>query len=126
MVCIVITVGAGLLTRRIPVLAAFGKYPGDGLWALMMFFIVGLIRPRTSTWRAALIALAISYVVEVSQLYEPPWLVSIRSTTLGHLVLGSKFHVGDLVAYSVAIALGAALEIGWKAHRARRGRREAA
>ncbi len=119
MLSVALTVGFGLATRRVPFLLALGKYPGDALWALMVFFIVGLFRPRASTRRVALVALAISYAVEVSQLYEPPWLVSIRSTTLGHLVLGSKFHVGDLLAYTVGIALGAALEVGWKKIRPR-------
>lgn len=100
----------GLLTRRVPALAFLGKYPGDALWALMMFFIVGLVRPHATTNRVALIALGISYAVEVSQLYEPPWLVAIRSTTLGHLVLGSAFHVTDLLAYTVGVALGVGIE----------------
>jgi len=107
---VALTIALGLATRRLTFLAFLGKYPGDGLWALMVFLLVGLVRSRATTRRVSLIALGISYAIEVSQLYEPPWLVAVRSTTLGHLVLGSKFHLTDLLAYTIGIAVGAGME----------------
>jgi hypothetical protein len=102
----------GLGSRRFAsVLPAFlGKYPGDALWALLVFALFGLARPRASTLRIGLYALATSYIVEVSQLYEPAWLVRIRHTTLGHLVLGTTFNPLDLVAYTAGVAFGMAVE----------------
>lgn len=100
---------AGLASRAVPqaLPASLGKYPGDALWALMVFLLVGLARPRWSTAAVAAAALAVSWAVEVGQLYQPAWLTAVRATTLGHLVLGSHFHAPDLLAYAVGIAAGA-------------------
>ena len=52
--------------------------------------------PDPSTRRVAILALLTSYGVELSQLYQAPWIVGLRSTTLG----GSAFDPMDLVAGS--------------------------
>lgn len=106
-------IAAGLASRRYPGLlpASWGKYPGDALWALMVMLLCGLARPRWSVARTALTALAISFAVEFSQLYQAPWINAIRHTTPGHLVLGSGFNVGDLLAYAVGVAAGAVAEL---------------
>ncbi len=108
-----LVVVAGLASRAVPqaLPASLGKYPGDALWALMVFLLVGLARPRWSTGAVAATALAVSWGVEFGQLYQPPWLTAVRATTLGHLVLGSHFHAPDLLAYAVGIAAGAAAEL---------------
>ena len=51
-------------------------------------------------------ALATSYVDEFSQLYHAPWIDSIRSTFLGHIILGEGFIWVDLVAYAIGIWIG--------------------
>lgn len=73
-----VVIAAGLASRRFPGLfpAFLGKYPGDALWALMVFCLLGVLLPRLSTLRLAGLALAISYAVELSQLYHAPWLDS--------------------------------------------------
>lgn len=98
----------GLATRRFPHLlpSAWGKYPGDALWALMVFCLWGIVRRRASTRALALTALATAWAVEFSQHWRPDWLVALRSTTVGHLVLGSEFHWHDLWAYAIGVALG--------------------
>jgi len=105
-------IAAGLASRRYPVLlpAQLGKYPGDALWALMVLLLYGLARPGWSVGRVAAAALATSFAVEFSQLYQADWINAIRHTTLGHLVLGSTFHVPDLLAYTVGVAVGAVAE----------------
>ena len=57
--------------------------------------------------------LAISFVVEAAQLYQASWINAIRSTTLGHLVLGSQFGWIDLVAYAVGACLGLGVELAF-------------
>lgn len=109
---ILATIAIGLATRRFPGLLPtfFGKYPGDALWATMAFFLWGLVLPKASVARVAALALATSWIVEFAQAIQLPWLVSLRSTTIGHLVLGSTFHAPDLVAYAIGVGLGASLE----------------
>jgi hypothetical protein len=102
---------AGLASRRYPWLfpGVLGKYPGDALWALMVFCIWGFALPACSTGRLALCALLTCYADEFSQLYQAPGINAIRSTVVGHLVLGSTFSWFDMVAYTVGVGVGAAV-----------------
>lgn len=99
----------GLLSRKYPFLlpAFLGKYPGDALWAVMVYLGCAFIRPGAATGRLAAGALAICYLDELSQLYQAPWINAVRATTAGHLVLGSTFSWHDMFAYTVGIALAA-------------------
>jgi len=47
---------------------AIRKYPGDALWSLMVMLVIGVLVPFSSTRKAALIALAMAFGVEFSQL----------------------------------------------------------
>jgi hypothetical protein len=86
------------------------SYGGDTLWALALFLFLGLILPRLTTGRAAALALGISFLVELSQLYHAPWIDSVRHTTVGGLILGFGFLWSDLACYAAGVGLGAALE----------------
>jgi hypothetical protein len=90
-------------------------YAGDTLWALAAFLGVGLVLPRTSTWRVAVLAMLLSVLVEISQLYHAPWIDSIRSTTPGGLILGYHFVWSDLACYAVGVGFGVVIETIGKA-----------
>jgi len=107
-----VAIVAGLASRRWPEVCPeeLGKYPGDALWALMVFFALGVVTPAASVGSRVVVALSVSFAVEFSQLYHAPWIDGIRSTTLGHLVLGYGFSWSDLIAYAVGVALGAVFE----------------
>ena len=109
---IVLVIATGLLWRsRFVSLPDFvSKYGGDALWALVVFLVLGFCFRCVTTWRIALIALAVAWSVEFSQLYHAPWIDSVRSTRLGALALGSSFNPPDLLAYVVGIAIGAGVE----------------
>ncbi len=79
----------------------------------MVYWLVAFVSPAASVVKVALTALVISYADECSQLYQAPWINAIRATTPGHLVLGSAFSWGDIVAYTVGIALVAPLDARW-------------
>jgi len=106
-VALVCTVGIGLASRKFPALfpALLEKYPGDALWAQMVYWLVCICTPTASVIKVALYSLAISYADEVSQLYQSPWINQIRATTPGHLVLGSHFSWMDMLSYTIGIAL---------------------
>lgn len=107
-----LVIALGLASRRYPWLFPefFGKYPGDALWALMVFLGCAWCWPRASTSRIASLAFAVSCLVEFSQLYRAPWLNALRATTPGHLVLGSTFAWPDIAAYAVGVLAGALVD----------------
>ncbi|PEM32847.1 hypothetical protein CN558_12215 [Bacillus wiedmannii] len=81
-------------------------YLGDALWALMIFIGFGFLFPKIDTKKVAFISLLFCYGIEVSQLYHAEWIDSIRTTTLGGLVLGYGFLWSDLVAYTIGVGIG--------------------
>lgn len=92
----------GLLSRKIDFVPA---ETGDALWAVMTFCGWRILFPHKQLSTIALLALATSFLDEFSQLLTWPWLVQLRSTTLGHLILGQGFLWLDLVAYTIGILL---------------------
>ncbi len=108
----VLVVLLGLASRRFPAaLPPFvGKYPGDALWALMVFLGWAFCKPQASTRTIATLAFTTSCLVEFSQLYQAPWINSIRSTTPGHLILGSTFSWPDIAAYAIGVLIAVALD----------------
>ena len=112
LLAVIATIAVGLATRRFPAFVPdfLGKYPGDALWALMVFLGWGIIFPVATRVRVAALALAASYSVEVLKLCQAPWLVDIRQTTLGHLVFGHIFSWQNFIAYAFGVTLGLTAE----------------
>jgi hypothetical protein len=109
---VVITIVSGLLSRSslIPLPEFIAAYAGDTLWAMMVFWVLCCVAPRRSTFTLAVVAIATSYSVEVSQLYHAPWIDSIRSTRLGGLALGFGFKWSDIVCYTVGVLFAALID----------------
>lgn len=109
----------GLATRRYPAffppfVAEFG---GDFLWAIVVYCVLGFLLPLWSPRRLAILSFAVSYLGEISQLYEPPWLVAIRRTALGGLLLGRGFLWSDMVCYSLGTATAVIFRLLFSLHR---------
>lgn len=106
------TIALGLATRRVPQLfpEVVARFGGDALWAAMVFWAAALWRRRDATRRLAMLALAVAYAVEFSQLYRAPWLDALRATRIGALALGQGFLWSDLASYAVGVALAAGLD----------------
>jgi glycopeptide antibiotics resistance protein len=110
---LLIVVGiCGLGSRRFASgLPAFvAAYTGDTAWSLAAFLALGILFPWLETWRVAVLALLISFGVEVSQFYHAHWIDAIRSTTLGALALGWGFDPRDLACYTVGVGIGVVIE----------------
>ena len=112
-VAVGVTIGLGLASRHFRWMfpAVLGKYPGDALWALMVYWGVCVIYPRASVARVALLALGVCVAIEMLKLYQAPWMVAIRHSTLGHLVFGHVFAWGNLGAYAVGVVVGVVVEV---------------
>lgn len=111
-VLVIFVMGLGLSTRHflehLP--NWINLYLGDALWALMVFFLFGLMfRGINTRWIIAM-AFLFSFSVEISQLYHSPWIDTLRHTKLGGLVLGYGFLWSDLVSYGVGISIGILVE----------------
>lgn len=86
------------------------KYGGSILWAIMVLFIVAIVRPTLSRTRMIAIAAIIAIAVELFRLIHTPWLDAFRITLAGALLLGRIFSPWDILAYGVGILLGALLD----------------
>jgi hypothetical protein len=105
-------IALGLPSRIIPksLPSWYVQYFGDYLWAMLIFFGIGLVRPRWVTRKVFTAAILFTYVIEFSQLFHPPWLEYLRSIKLCALVLGYGFLWSDLIAYTLGISTGAMIE----------------
>jgi hypothetical protein len=103
---------AGLASRQYPHLLPpfLAEYAGDTLWALMLFLLISTMFVGTSLAVRAATALAIAFLVEISQLYHAPWIDTIRQTRLGGYALGHGFLWTDFICYFVGITVGALSE----------------
>src|SRR6185437_1130159 len=84
---------------------------GDALWAMMIGWWIGALVPNARLASRAGLALAICWIVEVSQLYHAPLLDAWRRTTPGQLILGTGFDLRDLGAYAVGVLAAAVFEL---------------
>lgn len=107
-----ITVPVGMAWRLAPLhLPPFAfKYGGSALWAVAVYWLVAIARPRWSSRRLALTAAAIALLVELFKLVYWPPLDRFRHTLAGKLLLGRYFTVGAVIAYWTAIAAVALLD----------------
>src|SRR5689334_15721446 len=85
---------------------------GDALWAMMVYWLTGVIVPEKSAVGRAVVALAVCFAVEISQAYHLEFLDRLRRTRIGQLFLGSDFDARDLGAYAMGVAAAFGLEKG--------------
>ncbi|MEU9041690.1 MULTISPECIES: DUF2809 domain-containing protein [unclassified Kitasatospora] len=114
----VVTVAAGLGVRAVAG-GDVAKCAGDALYTVLVYALVVLVAPRIRPARAAALAAALSWAVELFQLTGLPDAWGRRST-LVRLVFGSTFNPPDLFWYLVGA--GAAVLL----HRVLRAVRSAA
>jgi hypothetical protein len=115
LIAVVCALGIGSRRYATALPALVADYAGDTLWALAAFLGFGVLLPGASTRRVALLAMAFSVAVEVSQLYHAPWIDAIRRTTPGGLILGFGFLWSDLVCYSLGVGIGVLVDLGLRA-----------
>lgn len=104
---------AGLASRRFSALLPdwLASHLGDALWAAMVYYGIRCLLPRHRPVSCLMLALCFSYAIEFSQLYQAEWILALRRTTLGALVLGHGFLLADLVRYAVGILCAYAADV---------------
>jgi hypothetical protein len=100
-------IAIGLLARTIPdhLPHWYTTYFGDFLWAMLIFFLYCLVF-RMKPKRAFYCSIITTYLIEISQLFHPPWLEALRSMKVFSLILGFGFLWSDIIAYTLGISLG--------------------
>ena len=83
---------------------------GDALWGAMMAWWVAVAAPAVPLQGRAVLALAICFAVEFSQLSDAPVLDALRRTTAGQLALGTGFDPRDFAAYAAGVLAAVILE----------------
>jgi len=103
------TATAGLAIRFVPLglphLAV--KYGGSMLWALMIYWIISALLPWLRPLSVTLLSGTLATAIEFVKLYHSPALDAFRLTLPGIVLLGRQFSVWDIVAYWLAISVGA-------------------
>ncbi len=107
-----VTLVAGLLMRfgSMGLPGFVVKYGGSTMWALMIYWVLALVLRGSGPWRVMVFAGVVATAVEFLKLYRTPWLDAFRGTLPGILLLGRYFSGWDIVAYWVAIGLGAVVD----------------
>jgi len=77
----------------------------------MVYWIMRFLFLSKSLKFSVIASLLFSYAIEFSQLYQAPWINNIRHTVIGGLVLGETFSWGDMLSYSVGVAIGVAIDL---------------
>ena len=72
--------------------------------------MLGLVFRSATTRRLVIVSLAITYLIEFSELYQADWINQLRSIKLIGLILGYTFLWSDLGMYTLGILIGALLE----------------
>jgi hypothetical protein len=108
-----ITLVSGLAVRFAPLgLPPFVvKFGGSTLWALMLYWMVSTLLP---SWRIPTVSMltgVLTASVEFFKLYHSPALETFRRTLPGILLLGRIFSAWDILAYLLAISVGASLDM---------------
>ena len=87
---------------------------GDYLVVILLYcFIRGITDLSIKT--SAFIVLIIAYSIETLQYFNVLALLNLENNTIAKLLLGSTFHIGDLIAYSLGVITVILIEkIVWK------------
>lgn len=102
--CIVGIIATGILSRLVHTgVAIFDKYPGDALYAAMVY---GILRLFSSATASAVCAMVVMTAIELFQLTMIPAQMLTSEHPMTRIVarlMGVEFSLLDLLAYGVGI-----------------------
>lgn len=107
LITILVVIALGILSRKITFIPLF---IGDLFYAVMIYFGIRFLLINLSKIKSTVLSLLICYCIELLQLYGAQWMVELRSTIVGHYVLGQGFLWSDILAYSFGILIAYSIE----------------
>ena len=106
---VVVTIAIGAASRLFPIgHSIWDKSTGDVAYAIMIFLLASLVRPRTRSIVLGACALAICVAIECFQLTGIP----ARAPRLLQIVLGTHFAWHDVACYVAGSSLATLLHRG--------------
>jgi hypothetical protein len=79
---------------------------GSVAYQILLMMVVAFIFPRLSLVKSAVGVFIASSVIEVLQLCRAPFLVTVRSTWIGRVILGNTFLWSDFPPYVLGCLVG--------------------
>ena len=101
------TILLGLCSRVFSVVPLF---VGDLLYAVLIYFIFRFFFTTQTAIAIAVMSLFFCFVIESLQLVRWNWLLQIRATAIGRLILGQDFLLADLIAYTFGVIVAVVVE----------------
>ena len=86
----------GIGSRKINV---FPLFIGDILYAILIYFGMRFLFINWKLKTIFVFSLSFCFLIEISQLFQFDWLITLRKNTFGKYVLGQGFLWSDLVCY---------------------------
>ena len=126
LICLAVVIVTGLGSRMIHSgIELVDKYLGDGLYAVMVYLILGLVRGGDTPLRRAVSSMVIMTLLETFQLTSIP----LEMTRSSHIVpriagrlIGTTFSWLDLSAYTVGVAGVVPVDLYWLSNQGRKPR----
>ena len=114
-VLVVIPVGLFARSQRAGADAAsftgfLANYTGDALWPILFYFIGRCLLPCAKTSTLAAGTLALTLVIEFSQLWQPPLLQWLREQPVIAFLLGNSFIWSDVACLVVGTGMAVILD----------------
>lgn len=79
----------------------------------MVYFGFRFVLVKKSLKWAVRISVIFSFAIEISQLYQAEWIVEIRDTVIGSLILGRGYVTVDLFRYIIGIIIAFWIDKLW-------------
>lgn len=98
---IIIIIPLGLVSKfyKGPLDQWLNNYSGGIFYEIFWILLVILIKPKIKPSIATLWVFMITALLEVLQLWHPPFLEAIRATLIGRLLIGTTFDWWDFLHY---------------------------
>lgn len=88
----------GIVSRKI---ADIPLFFGDILYAVLIYFGIRFLFIHWHIYKTFLVSFLFCFSIEILQLVKFDWLVTLRTTTMGHYILGQGFLWSDLICYFI-------------------------
>ncbi|MFT6041502.1 MAG: hypothetical protein ACJAZ8_000736 [Planctomycetota bacterium] len=109
---IIVALGLGTMVYSGPGAEPVRQQLGGTFYVLAWIYLALCVRPDWSYLRVGLVVFALTCLVELSQLWHPAGLETVRGHWLGQLLLGSSFDWRDFLGYALGLLIALGLERG--------------